>query len=391
MTIGAGRRMQRILDVVRACGGARSLRVAATVLAGCLAVRLSTAGTDAPTGGARRDPVPPARTALGPSTQASDQTSGCALWQEDLRAPIVPLTAEMTDSLGRAFSGFNQMLLARLDSLLRAGTYGPAASREARSSVHLLARMLAVNSLHYMVRFATDPEHVYEASEATLRDAFRRYADPGLYPIARMRRGRMGLGHICVQYDVSTDLDSTVSVGGQTFRIRVEQTPLPSGPQRVLILELPTILFSVVELIIAEHWTSQVEFVRSKGPPAPYDLYLFHDIDGMYIRKWGTHKPTALMFWCTPRDVNRTQLPRTPLVGNCIYVPRLALELPAFLPDLGFDDLRKVDLPGPILSLTYIQERRYPDWMQHAEPRGFKDWDSYGPIPPDLRLRFPDL
>jgi len=28
--------------------------------------------------------------------------------------------------------------------------------------------------------------------------------------------------------------------------------------------------------------------------------------------------------------------------------------------------------------------------MRRAEPRGFKDWQSYGPIPPDLRLRFPD-
>jgi hypothetical protein len=381
--------MRRFRSALASRAGVQSTRAFLFVL---VALGLGSTGAKTTAPGGLRDPMQPAPASLGPSPLAPPDSGGhCSLCRDDPGAPIVPLTAAMADSLGRAFSSFNQTLLARVDSLLRAGSFGVPSSREATGKAHLLSRMLAVNSLHYMVQFAIDPKRIYEASEANLRAAFQRYSDPGLYPIVRMKRGRMGLGHICVQYDLKADLDSVVTVGGQKLRIHVETTELQGKPQRVLILELPTILFSVVELIICEQWTSQVEFVRSNGPPAPYDLYLFHDIDGMYVRKAGTHKPTALMFWCTPRDVNRLSLPRTPLVGECIYVPHLSLQLPSFIPDVGFKDLRLVDLPQPILSLSYLQEKRYPAWMQRAHPRGFKDWNSYGPIPPDVRLRFPDM
>jgi hypothetical protein len=302
----------------------------------------------------------------------------------------VQLTPADTDSLGRVYATFNATLLARMDSLRAAGAWGDPDSREARRRAHLLSRMMAVNSLHYMIAFATDPERIWEASEAALREAFQRYSDPGVYPIARMKRGRMGLGRICVLYDVSTDLDSTTNVGGMDLRIRVEETEFEGAQRRMLILEFPTILFSVVEILIGEHFTCRAEFSQSPGPPAPYDLYLFHSMDGMYVRKWGVHHPSAMMFWSTPRDVRRTELPSTPLVGSGVYVPNVRLELPSFLPDFGFEDLRLVDLPQPILSLAYLQEKRYPGWIRRSKPRGLKNWESYGPIPPDLRIRFPD-
>lgn len=337
------------------------------------------------------DPVPPRPHDLGPLPLEADPISGCPLCRDDLDLPIVSLTPADADSFGRAYATFNQVLLARTDSLLLAGTFGHPESRDAKRTAHLLARMLAVNSLHYMIGFASDPDHVYEASEETLRDAFQRYSDPGVYPIARMRRGRMGMGHVCVQYDLTADLDSTTNVGGMKLRIHTEDTELEGKRQRVLVLEVPTILFSTVDLILAEHFTCKAEFRRSQGPPAPYDLYLFYDVEGMYFRKMGTHKPTALSFWATPRDANRTTLPRKPLVGSAVYVPGIKFELPSLLPDLSFNDLRLIDVPQPILSLEYIQGQKYPRWIRRAEPRGFKDWDSYGPIPPDLQVRFPDL
>jgi hypothetical protein len=334
------------------------------------------------------DPVSPF---LEPSaTGRLDDAGGCPLCAKDPGVPVIQMTPADADSLGRLYSTFNATLLARLDSLLSAGAWGDPASRGARRKAHLLSRMMAVNSLHYMTTFATDPDRIWEASEATLRDAFQRYSDPGVYPIARMMRGRMGMGHICVKYDVSTDLDSTTNVGGMDLRIRVEETEFRGERKRMLILEFPTILFSVVEILIAEHFTCRAEFSHSQGPPAPYDLYVFHSMDGMYVRKWGVHQPSAMMFWSTPRDVGRTQLPPTPLVGSSVYVPRVRLELPSFLPDFGFDDLRLVDLPQPILALAYLEGNLYPKWVRRAKPRGLKSWESYGPIPPDLRVRFPD-
>jgi hypothetical protein len=337
------------------------------------------------------DPVPPRRASLPTSPLRDDPAGGCPLCREDLDVPVVPLSAADADSFGRVYAAFNAAWLGRADSLLAAGAFGSPASREARDKAHLMARLLVVNSLHYMVGFATDPERVYEASEATLRRAFQRYSDPGVYPIARMRRGRMGMGRICVRYDLAAPLDSTTDVGGQKLRIRVEDTQVDGTQQRMLVLEVPTILWNTVDVLLGEHFTCKAEFSRSDGPPAPYDLYLFYDVQGMYFRKWGTHQPMAVGFWSTPRDVTRQALPRSPLVGSAVYVPHVRFELPSFLPDLGFEDLRLVDVPQPILSLEYIEAKRYPSWMRRARPRGFKDWQSYGPIPPDLRLRFPDF
>lgn len=338
------------------------------------------------------DVAPPELLTSGPPKLAPTSAGACPLCAEDPGVPIVRLTAADADSLGRAYSKFNETLFERMDHAMRSGQLGVGGhTREARRRAHLLSRMLAVNSIHYMVQFATDPHQVYEASEDALREAFASYTDPGVYPIVRMKRGRMGLGRICVQYDVDTDLDSVTTIGGQKLRIRVEETEIEGERRRVLILELPTVLFSVIELVLDEHFTCEVEFSRSSGPPAPYDLYLFHSVRGMAVRKWGVHKPSAIMFWSTPRDVYRTELPPTPLVGSSVYVPGVVLELPSFLPDVGFEDLRLVDLPAPILTLPYLEGERFPKWIHRARPRGLKNWESYGPIPPDLRLRFPDL
>jgi hypothetical protein len=338
------------------------------------------------------DPVSPEL--LTPSLPPLDGNPDgtCPLCSPDPGVPVVQLSATDADSLGRAYAAFNRALFERVDEAMRAGGLGAQGqTHEARRRAHLLSRMLAVNSIHYMVAFATDPDRVYEASEDALRDAFARYTDPGVYPIVRMKRGRMGMGRICVLYDVSTDLDSTTTIGGKKLRIRVEETEIEGERRRVVILELPTILFSVVEVVLEEHFTCKAEFSRSPGPPAPYDLYLFHSMNGMSVRKWGVHKPSAIMYWSTPRDVGRTTLPNTPLVGSSVYVPGIRLELPSFLPDFDFADLRLVDLPAPILTLPYLQGEHFPSWIRRARPRGLKGWDSYGPIPPDLRLRFPDM
>lgn len=301
------------------------------------------------------------------------------------------MTPADAESLGRAYATFNEALLARTDSLLQSGAFGDPERAASRRTAHLLTRILAVNSLHYMVGFSSAPDRIYEASEPTLREAFEHYSDPGVYPIARLRSARMGMGAVCVHYNLEAPLDSASTVGGVKLRTYIEDADLNGRRQRVLVLEVPTLLFGAVDVVLADHFTCKAEFRRSSGPPASYDLYLFCDIDGLYLRKWGLHQPRALGFWATPRDVGRLALPRTPLVGSAVYVPRVRFELPSFLPDLGFEDLRLIEVPQPILSLRYLQSRSYPDWMRRAEPRGFKDWESHGPIPPDLRRRFPDL
>jgi hypothetical protein len=194
-----------------------------------------------------------------------------------------------------------------------------------------------------------------------------------------------------VQYNVSADMESTMTLGTKQVRVRIQETELQGVTKRMLIMDLPTILFSTVEVLLDRHFSCKAELYHSPGPPSPHDIFLLYSMRGLAVRKWGVHKPYAMMFWSTPRSMQRQQLPRLPLVGSAIYVPKVHLDLFSILPDVDFNDLRLLDLPQPILKRSYVLSKEYPDWMKRGEPRGFKDWDSVGPIPPDLQIRFPDL
>jgi hypothetical protein len=302
--------------------------------------------------------------------------------------PIVRLTASAVDSLGLAYADANEAMLGRLDSLYRAGHFGDAGSRSARGAVQLAARLSTRNAYSYVADFAVDSTRVYEADEAALVHAFSTFTDPGLYPITRLRRARMGFGWVCLQYDLEHDLDTLVAMGGKRVRVRTRDVVAAGEPRRVLSMMLPTGLDDVVEVMVPKHYVCRVEHRRIEGPPAPYELFLLHDIRGLLLRKWGTHAPRAIMFWTTPRDRALDASEADALVGVRIYVPALHLRVP-LLPDVGFDDLREIDLPQPIVRLDYVRAAAHPEWLD-GRAAGFDGWSGHGPVPPIVRERFPD-
>jgi hypothetical protein len=115
-----------------------------------------------------------------------------------------------------------------------------------------------------------------------------------------------------------------------------------------------------------------------------------HEIRGGWLRKWGTHHPTAFMFWTTPLDSSAVALPATPLVGVRIFIPNLRFKLPFILPDFDLDDLREIELPQPILRMAYLREGHSPGWL-HTDPAtlSFGSWGGYGAVPTAIRERFP--
>jgi hypothetical protein len=239
-----------------------------------------------------------------------------------------------------------------------------------------------------MVRFATDSSCVYEADEAALVRAFGSFSDPGLYPITRLRRARMGHGAVCLKYALRGDLDTLATLGERHVRVRTRNLEIDGERRRMLSMMLPTGLDDVVEVLMAEHYTCRIEHERHADGPGTLDLYLLHDMEGFLLRKWGTHQPRALMFWTMPQLAGRGTTPDPAMIGVRIYVPQLTLKLP-FLPDVGFDDLREIDLPQPILRLEYLHGEAHPDWLQ-ASSGGFQGWTGNGPIPDEIRARFPD-
>jgi hypothetical protein len=310
---------------------------------------------------------------------------GCPLCNPSV--PIVELSSQDVYGVGKSLAELNEKQLASIDSLYQAGCFGSPDAGEAQRAAHLLARLTTFNAYAYVARFATDSTQVYEARESTLVRAFGSFSGPGQYPITRLRRARMGLGRICLQYDLHADLDTLVTLGERRVRVRVCNTDIDGRNMRVLSMMLPTGLDDEVEVLLSDHYTASVSHWRSPGPPAPYELFLIEDIDGFWLRKWGTHRPRALAFWVSPNPTARCALPETPLVGVRVYVPSLKLRLP-LLPDVAFDDLREMDLPQPILRLEYLRGS-HPSWLQ-ARVDGLGGWRGYGDLPEELRRRFPD-
>ena len=87
-------------------------------------------------------------------------------------------------------------------------------------------------------------------------------------------------------------------------------------------------------------------------------------------------------------EVPDDAVPENALIGVRIYVPDLHLRVP-FLPDLGFDDLREIDLPQPIVRLSYVRDAIHPEWLE-GRSTGFEGWSGHGPVPDMVRERFPD-
>ena len=71
-------------------------------------------------------------------------------------------------------------------------------------------------------------------------------------------------------------------------------------------------------------------------------------------------------------------------------MPGIQLTLPAKLPNIGLENLRAIDLPQPIVASVHAAGEGTWGWMPRRAGRGFKNWKAHGPVPPDVRLRFPE-
>jgi hypothetical protein len=313
---------------------------------------------------------------------------GCPLC-EPAGVRLVRMTSADAEAQGKELSAWNTRQLARVDSLYRAGNFGAPGSGEADRAAHLLARLATRNAYEALLQLAADSTTVYEASESTLTRAFGSFSDPSLFPVTRLVRARFGLGRVCLRYDLGGRLDTLVALGEKRMRVRLEDTTIDHIPRRVLSMQLPTGLDAMVDVLIASHFTCAVKRIASDGPPAPAVIEMLDDMEGFWVRKWGVHRPQALVFWVTPGADTLASLPSVPLVGVRLYVPNLVLSLP-FLPDVGFDDLRELDLPQPILALEIMRGGPHPAWLRVVKDVGFEGWTCHGPVPAAVRRRFPD-
>jgi hypothetical protein len=316
--------------------------------------------------------------------------TACPLCRGTTPLPIVRLTAQDAYEGARALARQNQAHVARIDALLRAGALGPATSSEARRRAHLMARLSLLNVYAYLFRYAEDPDSVYEADAAALAAVFAEFCEPGIFPLARLQRVRMGRSRVCVRYDLGAPGGGQTVLGGHALRYAIRDQYIEGQRRRVLAVDWASGAVGSTVILLAEHYCFAVSHARSAGPPAPYELYVARDLQGAWVRRFGVHRPTAFMFWTSPPDTATGLAPRVPLTGIRIYVPSLKFELPSVLPDIDLDDLRTLDLPLPMVEVAYLRQRRQPSWLSLEGDLDLDDWRGVGPVPPGVRQQFPN-
>jgi hypothetical protein len=160
--------------------------------------------------------------------------------------------------------------------------------------------------------------------------------------------------------------------------------------RRVLSLVFRSGAVSHYEVLLTEHYSFSVSKTLLPGPPTPFELFAFRDVQGGWIRRWGLHRPTAFAFWTSPPEPDHEAPVGARMVGICVYIPDLRLVLPV-LPDIPLNDLKLLHLAGPFLRIEFVRGPRRPSWLAVDGSLSFGDWAGVGGTPPALSALFPDL
>ncbi len=318
-------------------------------------------------------------------------TTSCGFCVPAEGARVVDLREAGMDSLGRRMTAVNDSAWDRADRLFQAGAFGDPRSEGARKKTltHFLLR--SRNALHYLAELGGD-SLVHRVTESDLARPFGAwYANTTVFPIRFLEQGLVGEGGFCLHYELGSRFDQRVMLGGIPVRVhsdRVQEDDAPD-PRAALSVEFSSTIHKTIELLFLSDVCGRVRRETIVDQGDTLELTTVTDLEGMFARRAGTHRLSALVFWRSVTTGERD--PTRPRAGACAYFPRISLGLPFFLPDLGLDDLREFDLPNPVVSMEWVRAHPSKPWMTVSSDAFFIPWEAIGPRPVEVDRRFPDL
>jgi hypothetical protein len=317
----------------------------------------------------------------------------CPLFGPEMTVPIVHLDANAIDVGGTVISDANMRLVDAIESAYRDGHYGKPGRDEAKKTAFAAFIYNTQTAFDFFLTLALQDSVVYSTSEDDLREAFtHRFRNPGLYPVVNLVDARTGLGRFCLKFDVHTEKEREIKVSGEKLRAWTETLDLRGTPTRIVNIDMKTMSHDRVHVVYEEHSDGEVRTFDIEDKGHPVRVVSMEGIDGQYVRKWGFHKPTALTLWKSHGDGVDPPPSEGRYLGSAIYVPHLQLQLPWFLPDIGFDDLKRFDFPEPLLTMDAVHQirDRKLEWLRIKDDYRFAEWDGEGDIPQFVKDRFPD-
>jgi hypothetical protein len=304
--------------------------------------------------------------------------------------PPVVLDSLGVEAIVARMCSQNLRVWTRTDSIYRSGRFGKPGSDAAARRARWHFQLRVLTAFDYLTDAAAESRIRVASEEALIPPLGNRYANTAVYPIRALQRALVGAGGFCLEYDLSRCPDGVSLLGGVPTRIRPDRI---AGEDGIFLpaqsLEFMDRIHKSVTLVYKARFCGKAsrEVIVDRGDTL--DLTTVSEVEGLYARKAGTHRMTAMIIW---RSHTRGDLdPQRPRLGACAYFPHIAIRLPAFLPDIGLADLRGFDLPNPIVSLAWGARHERLDWIETPGGTSFEPWEGAGPCPMEVERRFPDL
>ena len=306
---------------------------------------------------------------------------------------VVHLNAAAVDSVGDAMSSRNMHRVAEVDSAYVAGRFGPVG--DSRSKADALAAYIygAETAFDFFLQLALQDSVIYSTSEEDLRLAFtKRFRNPGLYPIVNLVDARAGLGHFALQFEVDDPAKRELMISKDKMKAWTEEIEYLGERFRVVNIDMKTISNDRVHVVYRRFSCGEVRAYDTDEGGVPVRVVALEDLNGQFVRKYGFHRPAAMVLWKTRTEGIAAPPEGARYLGTAVYFPGLKLQLPWFLPDLGFDDLRRFDFPEPILTMDAVRDLRDRnlDWIRVRDDLRFGDWEGQGSVPDFVSTHFPD-
>lgn len=304
-------------------------------------------------------------------------------------AEAVWMDAEHATGLGEAISKANLALAAETDSLLGAGFFGPSEDPAARVQAGRYFKFHALTAMDFIAELGSEPKLVWETCEEEITPLFCGYANPGIYPIWGLRRILLGGGLFRMEYEIARGFDGHRMLGIRPVRLRsVAPRSAAAPPAWDLEMRIPG--GSKAHYLFSDCYHGRVRRERIEEEGCSLAVLILDEIEGFHIKRWGTHRCTALIFW---RNELAPQAwpPDIPRLGAAAYFPELKLDLPGFLPDIGIQDLQCFSATQPLISAEACRSGALPEWISITRDGIFTEWKNEGPIPQVVSEWFPDL
>jgi hypothetical protein len=331
--------------------------------------------------------------ALGLPAAVRAEPGPCCFSSEADGIPVVHLDAAAIDSIGSAISADNVELVRRIDAAYRTGHYGPTGDDNSRKNALAAFVYNSETAFDFFLRIAMQEDVIYSTSEADLRKAFtHEFRNPGLYPIVNLRDARAGFGRFCMLFEVDDGQKREIQVAGDKMKAWTETIDIDQKPTRVVNIDMKTLSHDRVHVVYEKHSCGAVRTFEERADGQAVRIVTMEEIEGQYVRKWGFHRPQAVVLWRSVPEALEPPPAERRYLGSAIYFPHLSLELPWFLPDLGFEDLRRFDYPEPLLRRQAFEELRDAslEWLEIKDEQRFASWTGEGDVPAFVSARFPD-